>query len=862
MPSRRNRTGKIVDSRSADAGKNRSWSVPLEELLRGLGTDSSGLSDQEAARRLESSASLQLQTRRRRSDWQLLVSQFSSPIILLLIAASLLSLFLHDPTDSLIILVIVLASGVLGFWQERGANRSVEALLSMVQTTIRVLRSGRAKDIPSEHTVKGDVLNLSAGDTIPGDCRVLSTNNLYVDEAALTGETFPVAKSPGTLAPDTPIGQRSNSLYMGTHVVSGSASALVVRIGRETEYGRISDRLKFRPPETEFERGVRRFGFLLLEITLIMLILIFAFNIFLKRHFLDSALFALALAVGLTPQLLPAIISINLAKGAERMARKKVIVKRLESIENFGSMNILCTDKTGTLTEGVVRIHSAIDIHGEPSEKVLFHAFINASFESGFRSPIDEAVRSFKDFELGGYEKLDELPYDFARKRLSVLVATNGRRLLVSKGAFDRILEICTRVEHADGKRTQIGELRSELEQRFQVLSGQGFRVLGVAIRELGSEAPMGPELEAEMTLLGLLVLHDPPKPEILETLRETNRLGIAVKMITGDNRLVAASVGRQIDLRKAQVLTGQQLRRMSDEALLRRAAETDIFAEVEPNQKERIILALKKAGNVVGYLGDGINDATALHAADVGISVEGGADVAKNSADIVLLERNLEVLVQGVLEGRRTFANTLKYVFMASSANFGNMLSMAAGSLFLPFLPLLPKQILLTNLITDFPEMTIATDNVDAEMLTAPRRWEVKTIRRFMLVFGPLSSVFDFLTFAALLILLRASPEQFRTGWFLESIASATLIVLVIRSRASLLSPGRGRGPSRYLLGTILLAIAATFALPYTPLAGILGFTALPLRYLAVLIGIVVPNLAAAQGLKRLFYRRIGEKA
>ena len=385
---------------------------------------------------------------------------------------------------------------------------------------------------------------------------------------------------------------------------------------------------------------------------------------------------------------------------------------------------------------------------------------------------------------------------------------------------------------------------------------------MGVAYRELNGEDTLRPDLEAGMTFLGLLVLHDPPKPEIVETLREMNRLGISVKMITGDNQLVAASVGRQIGFQKARILTGGQLRGMSDEALLRQAADVDFFAEVEPNQKERIILALKKAGNVVGYLGDGINDATALHAADVGISVEGGADVATSSADIVLLERNLEVLVKGVLEGRRTFANTLKYVFMASSANFGNMFSMAAASLFLPFLPLLPKQILLTNLITDFPEMTIATDNVDPQMLAAPRRWEVKTIRRFMLVFGSLSSAFDFLTFAALMLLLRASPEQFRTGWFVESIASATLIVLVIRSRASLFSPGRGRGPSKYLLGTILLAIAATLALPYTPLAGILGFVALPLRYLVVLAGIVLLYVAAAEGLKRLFFRRIEGKA
>ncbi len=837
-----------------DSSRPEFWSLEAADLLREMESGPDGLAVPEAVRRLERFGPNRLAEKRRASDLGLLLGQFKSPIILILLFAAGLSFALHDRADALIILFIILVSGLLGFWQERGAAHAVETLLAMVQNKGTVLRDGSSREIPFSEVVPGDIVLLAAGSSIPGDCRILESRDLFVDEAALTGETYPVEKSGGLIPADTPLGGRTNCLFMGTHVVSGTARAVVVRTGRATEFGRISDRLALRPQETEFERGVRRFGYLLMEVTLIMLIAIFAVNVYLHRPPLDSFMFALALAVGLTPQLLPAIISVNLAHGARRMAGDKVIVKRLASIENLGSMNVLCSDKTGTLTEGVVRLYRALDVTGAESERVLLHAYLNASFETGFANPIDEAIRSYRRFELEGYEKLDESPYDFVRKRLSILVSHQDRRLMITKGALANVLDVCSTAEAPDGTMIPIDSARPELDRLFRQFSTAGCRVLGLAMRQLEGATQLRAELESEMSLLGLLVFHDPPKPEVGDTIRELAGLGVALKIITGDNRLVADSVGRSVGLADPRVLTGPELRHMSDEALMRQAGRTEIFAEVEPNQKERILLALKKQGNVVGYMGDGINDASALHAADVSISVEGGVDVAKEAADIVLLERDLRAVARGVRDGRKTFANTLKYVFMATSANFGNMFSMAGASLFLPFLPLLPEQILLTNLLTDFPEMTIATDSVDPETVDRPRRWNLRFIRRFMLVFGILSSIFDYLTFGVLLFLLGANTEQFRTGWFLESVVSASLVVLVIRSRRPFY---RSRPGTSLMLATAAIAVA-TILLPFTPLAAYLHFVPLPLNYLGLLAAVVAAYIAGADLVKRYFYRRV----
>ncbi len=827
--------------------------IPHAEILQRLETATEGLSSDEARNRLVRYGFNLLKPKKRADALTLLLAQFKSPIILILIFAAGLSFFLEDPTDAVIILTIILVSGLLGFWQERGATDAVKKLLAIVQIKATVLRDRKLEEIPIEEVVPGDIVILKAGDSIPADCMILESKDLFVNEATLTGETYPVEKTVGILPSETPLAQRTNALFMGTHVVSGTGKAVVVQTGAKTEFGKVSERLKLTPPETEFERGVRRFGYLLLEVTLVLVIAIFGFNVYFARPVLDSFLFSLALAVGLTPQLLPAIITVNLSHGAKRMALDKVIVKRLASIENLGSMNVLCSDKTGTLTEGMVRLHSTLDVEGNESEKVLFYAYLNASYEMGFANPIDEAIRNYRLFDISAYQKLDEVPYDFIRKRLSILVGKSHTHLMVTKGAMQNVLSVCSSAETTGGI-VDLALVREQVEQRFRELSSKGFRTLGIAYRDMGSVSHISKEHEVGMTLLGFLILYDPPKLTCFDTISHLKQLGISLKIITGDNKLVAAYVAEEVGLRNPQIITGADLRNMSDEALLNRVNEVDVFAEVEPNQKERIIITLKKAGNVVGFMGDGINDAPALHAADVGISVDSAVDVAKEAGDIVLLEKDLGVIANGVTEGRKTFANTLKYVFMATSANFGNMFSMAGASLFLPFLPLLPKQILLTNLMTDFPEMTIATDSVDDEMIRNPRRWNIRFIRKFMLTFGLLSSVFDYLTFGVLLLILHATQDQFRTGWFVESVASASLVVLIIRSRG----PFFKSKPGKYLLFTTLLIVGVTLMIPLTPLAGPFGFELPPLSFLPVLALIVMLYIIAAEITKKVFYKRV----
>jgi Mg2+-importing ATPase len=827
------------------------WNLPTEKLLEQLHSSPQGLTTPESQKRLIQYGANSLKQKRKSHTFSLLLNQFKSPIILILMGAAILSSFLGDTINSLIILAIVLFSGLLGFWQERGAADAIAKLLAMVEVKARILRDGKLKDIPLDEVVPGDIVQVSAGDNIPGDCLILESQTLSIDEATLTGETYPVAKNVGVLPTETGLSQRTNSLLIGTHVVSGSATAVVVHTGKMTEFGKISERLKLRPPETEFETGIRKFGYFLLEITLTLVALIFAANVYLQRPVLDSFMFSLALAVGLTPQLLPVIVSINLAHGAKQMAKKQVIVKHLPAIENFGSMNVLCSDKTGTLTDGQVNIKSALDVNGQESDRVLFYAYLNAAMESGYINPIDEAIRSHKSFDISAYQKLGEIPYDFNRKCLSILLAKGDEKLLVTKGSLINILDICTDVEQEEGKTIELAPMRSQIQQRAEDLGSQGFRILGVAYRQLTTDK-LDPKDETNLTFLGYLALYDPPKSDIKGTIADLARLGVTLKMITGDSHAVATSIAQQVGLEQTKVLTGSDLQKMSAGALLHQVDQVNVFAEVEPNQKERIIVALKRSGNVVGYLGDGINDASALYAADVGISVDTAVDVAKEAADIVLMQKDLNVLLGGLKSGRTTFANTLKYVFMATSANFGNMFSMAGISLFLPFLPLLPKQILLTNLLTDFPEMTIASDRVDREQVSKPRRWDIRFIRNFMLVFGLLSSVFDYLTFAALLFLLHADQAQFRTGWFMESVISASMIVLVIRTHQSILKSR----PSRPLFFATIAIVIITLIFPYTPIAGILGFEPLPLEFLLVLALIVGLYIFCAENVKRVFYQ------
>ncbi len=836
-----------------------------------------GLTSAEACRRLAEFGENRISSERRADALAVFIAQFKSPILLILIGAAIVSLFLQDRTDAALILIIVLASGALGFWQEYSATDAVAKLRALVETKVRVLRDGAEAIIPLADVVPGDVAVLCAGAINPGDGQLLEARELFVNEAALTGETFPAEKSVTDQS-----GNAKGEVYLGTHVVSGSGKVEILATGKTTRFGKIAESLRLRRPETEFERGVRRFGYLLAEITLLLVLAIFGFNVFLHKPVLDSFLFALALAVGLTPQLLPAIITINLSRGARRMAQEKVIVKRLAAIENFGSMNVLCSDKTGTITEGKIGIGAAVDARGNHSEKTLLYAYLNAANETGFINPIDEALRTNPPGDCSGWEKLDELPYDFARKRLSILLEKrdtgtepwrgelprarspgvaelrppqSSHRVLITKGALSQILSICSGVEWGDGTRSSIDTAREQIEEQWRKFSSEGCRVIAVAYCACGAECwRIDRETEHGMIFLGLVALSDPPKVGVESTLRELRDLGIQLKIVTGDNVLIAKYLAQQVGLNAEQVLSGRDIQMMSNAALMRQATEVDVFAEIEPGQKERLVLALKKAGHVVGYIGDGINDVSALHASDVSLSVEGAVDVAREAADFVLLEHDLEVLVDGVREGRRTFANTLKYVFIATSANFGNMFSMAGASLFLPFLPLLPKQILLMNLLTDLPEMTIASDDVDPELVERPRRWDIHFIRRFMIVFGLVSSVFDYLTFGAL-IWLKATVQQFRTGWFIESIVSAALIVLVVRTRRPFF---RSR-PSKLLALATLGVVIITVLIPHLPFAAVLGFGSMPAHFYPILALIILAYMIAAESAKRVFYRKTG---
>jgi P-type Mg2+ transporter len=811
-----------------------------------------GLTTDQAQQRLKTFGKNQIKEKQQETTFSLLLKQFKSPISLMLIAAAVLSFFLRQPIDAVIILVIILASGLLGFWQEKSASDAMQKLLSMVKVTATISRDGKKAAISLEDIVAGDVVWLSAGDIVPADCLVIEANNLIVNEATLTGETFPVDKFVGVLPADTPLAKRTNSLFMGSSIVSGSGKAAVAHTGKATELGNIAKRLSIAAPETDFEKGIKRFGFLLAEITFVLVLLIFALNVVLEKPIIDAFLFSLAIAIGLTPQLLPAIISVNLAKGAGRMAEKKVVVKRLSAIQDFGSMNVLCSDKTGTLTEGIVKVSQFVDINEQPSDKVLRYATLNASLQEGFKNPIDKAICEFTFPEISNYTKKDEIPYDFIRKRLSVLVNDAEETILITKGALSNILEVCSQVE-INEKIEDLVAYKTTINAQFEKWSSQGFRTLGVAYKKT-KDITIKRIDEEGMIFLGFITLFDPPKKDIHLTIKALNNLGVSFKVITGDNILVAKSIAKSIGFEKINTLTGTEIRHLSNEALLYKVSDTDVFAEIEPNQKESIVLALRKVGFIVGYMGDGINDVSALHAANVGISVDTAVDVAKESADMVLLESDLNVLLNGVKEGRKTFANTMKYIFMATSANFGNMFSVAGASLFLPFLPLLPKQILLTNLLTDMPEMMISSDHVEDAAISQPAKWDLKFIRRFMIYFGLLSSIFDYLSFAVLLYIFKANESLFQTAWFVESVGSATCVVFVVRTRFFFLR----NMPSRPLSLMLLLTLGIVMLLPLSPFAASLGFVPLPFTlYLAIFL-IIVSYLACAEALKIWFYKGV----
>jgi Mg2+-importing ATPase len=793
--------------------------------------------------------------KKRATILRLFLRQFANPIILILIFAALVSAGVEDWPDAVIILAIIFLSAVLGVTQEYRADSATERLLARVRMEATVVRGGEKQVIAAENVVPGDVILLSAGSLVPADGVLLEATDCFANQSVLTGESFPVEKKVGVSPENAGIGDCANCVYMGTTIRNGTARVLVVRTGRDTAYGQIAGRLELRPPETEFDKGVRHFGYLLSEVMLVMVLIVFAVNVYFHRPILQAFMFSLALAVGLTPQLLPAIITVTLAHGSRMMAERGVIVRRQNSIENFGSMDILCTDKTGTLTEGVVSLEGVYDAEGRASEDAFVLAYLNAFFQTGLKNPLDDAILSRSQPDITRFRKKCEVPYDFSRKRMSVLVEDGGGELIfITKGALENVLSVCTRLRTASGETDMTGNQRANILSRFNKWSAEGHRVLGLAGKRMQGTGTCGRNEESQMTFEGFLPFFDPPKKGSAGALEELSKMGVRVSVITGDNRLVALHVAQSLGLKTDRALTGAEIADMRDEALWQAAEKTDLFTEVDPNEKERIIRALQKTGHVVGFLGDGINDAPALHAADVGISVHGAADVAKEASDIVLLQKDLGVLSKGIAEGRRTFVNTLKYVRMSVSANFGNMFSAAGASLFLPFLPMLPVQILLLNFLTDLPEMAIAGDNVDPEVAFTPPRWNVALIRRFMSVFGILSSVFDYLTWAVIIWVFSSGPELFRSAWFIESVVSAALVVFSIRTRI----PFYRSKPSKLMLTASAFVVALTLILPYSPVARFFGIVPVPASYLLFVGIFVVLYFASAELAKRVFYRNV----
>ena len=822
--------------------------------------DSTGLTGAEAARRLKQHGPNRLQPATQRAVLLQFLAHFRNPLVLILLVASGISALTGDVTGALIIGVIVLMSVTLDFVQAYRAGRAAEQLALKVAVTATVLRDGLPCELPVSELVPGDVVRLSAGDLVPADARVRLANDFFVNQAQLTGEPYPVEKrapaatEAAPAAPDWAL-EDDDAVFMGSSVVSGSAHVVLGRTGSATALGQIAVSLADPAPPTAFEVGTRHFGLLIMRLTVLLVLFTLLVNVAFHRSLLESFLFAVALAVGLTPELLPMVVSVTLTRGALRMAALKVIVKRPSAIQDMGAMDVLCTDKTGTLTEARIRLERHVDATGQDNPQVLALAYLNSYFESGLKSPLDDAILAHEDIDVSAWAKIDEVPFDFERRRVSVLVQRAQARRLVVKGAPEDVLRLCTQYQDAAGNTAPLDDVaHTRINALFDSLGEEGFRVLGIAWRDVALDHPHAVVSdESELVFAGFAAFLDPPKASAGDALRAMAASGVAVKIVTGDNERVTRHVCTQLGVAIEGVLTGTEVALMNDDALRARVEGVNLFCRVNPAQKNRIILALKARGHVVGYLGDGINDAPSLHTADIGISVEGAVDVAKQAAAMILLERDLMVLHAGILEGRRTFGNVMKYIMMATSSNFGNMFSMAAATLFLPFLPMLPMQILLNNLLYDVSEVTLPLDNVDAQDLAQPKRWDMGFIRNFMLTIGPISSLFDLLTFYLLIQLFHANETLFRTGWFVESVASQVLVIFVIRTRRN---PLRSH-PNRWLVLTSLGVVLTAMGLPFTPLAHYLGFTPLPLAYFGLLAGLLVAYLLMVEGGKQWFYQR-----
>jgi Mg2+-importing ATPase len=858
-------------------------SLPPEQVMPRLNTSPSGLNAEEAESRLEAYGPNEIARKGKRSVFIEFLSHFRSPVTIILIVAAIISGIVGDTANMVIIFIIVMVSVILDFTQEYRAGKAAEALAQRVATKATVLRDGTKQEIDVTALVPGDVINLSAGDVVPADARIIDARDFFVDQAALTGESFPVEKTADALQgvdlEDTT--RWNNYTFMGTSVTNGTASAVISSTGGSTQFGEIARKSIEKKPETEFESGLRKFGYLIMQVTFVLVVLVFLINSLFKRGILDSLLFSVALAVGLTPGLLPMILSINLSRGASAMSKKGVIVKRLASIQNFGSMDVLCADKTGTLTENRVTLILHVDLAGNENEKVFIYSVLNSRYQSGLKNQLDEAILKFKDVNTENYKRIDEIPFDFVRKRLSVVVEESGGTFIITKGAPEEISGVISKYELGGEVLDLSPEVRSRIDRKYRDLSSQGFRVLGVCYRRVeAGKTSFSITDEKDMVFLGFIAFIDPLKQSAKESLDLLRRSGIKLKILTGDNEIVAARICQQLDFQTFEfsrgtkyddttglitrtietnpvnIVPSSEVQQMNDDALARVVESADIFTRVNPAQKNRIMNALKANGHVVGYIGDGINDTPSMKVADVSISVMNAVDIAKESADIILLKNDLKVISDGVVEGRKTFGNTMKYIMMAMSSNFGNMFSAAAASLFLPFLPMLPIQILLNNLLYSFAQLALPSDNVDASYIQRPRRMHISFVRNFMITFGPVSSIFDFLTFAILLFVFHAGdrPSLFQTAWFVESLFTQTLVIFVIRTS---LSPFYKSKPGRLLVINIVVILLISLALPYIMIGKFFSFVPLPVNFLLILVAFIVIYLSLVEIIKRWFYRR-----
>ena len=792
---------------------------------------------------------------------------FANPLAIILLAASVISAALGEVVNASIIVLMVLLSVALNFIQTYRSQRAVDRIRKEVAPTAAVLRDGKWIEIPRREVVPGDVIKLAAGDLIPADADLVQARDLHAQQAALTGESLPVEKSARAVDSKDQDKDDSYKIFLGTSVVSGTGLAIVTATGKNTTFGDIATRLATKPPETEFERGTKQFGLLIMKTTILLVFFVLLISVVLHHNFMESLLFAVALAVGLTPEFLPMITTVTLGQGAVHMARKKVIVKHLEAMQNFGSIDVLCSDKTGTLTSGQMTLDQHVDPFGSPAERVFLLAYLNSLHETGVSNPLDEAIKErhrsdpldtavlqHDHPDIHEYRKVDEIPFDFERRRVSIVVEHQATRLLITKGAPESVLAVCNAYELNGQQHPLDDDARSRSEETYRTFCAQGLRMLAVAYASVSPKDAYRAEDEKDLVLAGFLTFSDPPLESAKSSLLALRSDGIEVKILTGDNELVTQHICAQVGLDGGRIILGDELERMTDPALAHVVEQTSVFARVSPAQKNRIILALKNRSHVVGYLGDGINDAPSLHAADVGISVSTAVDVAKDAADFILLESSLSVLHSGIIEGRKSFGNVMKYLLMGTSSNFGNMFSMAAASVFLPFLPMLPTQILLNNFLYDTAQLTIPTDRVDETFIHQPQRWNVKLIRDFMIYIGPVSSIYDFLTFFALLKIFHASEQFFHSGWFVESLATQTLVIFVIRTARN---PWRSR-PSLALTLTTCTVVLFGTVLPFTPLGKLLGFTPIPWMFLLFIAVATSTYLMLVEFVKRHLMRRL----